>query len=143
LKVPDNTWSGPVTEIGAVESCFVRSPSMKKQLVLDHRPAKAAAELGALERCLEAGGHGQIRGRGAVTEKIKRLAVEGIGPRASGHVDRAGRGQVVGKVQRGPAELELLECLPSWFPLSRRIRPRRLLEIRAVRPKRPPKEIEE
>src|SRR5690348_1875775 len=67
----------------------------EEQFVLDQRAAEASTKLRALEWRFESRRHREVGCHRAVAEEAETFAVEGVGPRSRGHVDRARRTQVL------------------------------------------------
>src|ERR1700720_1390161 len=80
-----------------------------EESVLEDRPSHAPTVLGALKRFRESRWRRQGSSQRAVTEEFESFAMNSIGPRTRGHIDRARGGQFGGKVQARLAELELLD----------------------------------
>src|ERR1700722_481053 len=78
----------------------------EEQLVLDDGSAHVSPELLALKRIVVPAGC--VGFETVVANESERLAVKTVSPGLGGHVDRARRGQILGKVERRLAQLELV-----------------------------------
>src|SRR5579863_70928 len=79
----------------------------KKQLVFQDRSAKATAKLIALKRIV--GAAGQVGIQRLIAERIVALAVISVAARFRGYVDRSGRSELGGKIERRLLDLKFLD----------------------------------
>src|ERR1700674_2226274 len=82
----------------------------EKEFVLDYRPTHPSAVLGALEGLFKPGRSGQRGSHGTIAEQTESFAMNSVGTRTRGHIDRAGSRQLRGKVQARLAKLEFLDA---------------------------------
>src|ERR1019366_1427967 len=81
-----------------------------EEFVLDDRPAQAPAVLGALKGLSKSRRRGQRGSQGAVAEQTESFAMNGIGSRTRGHIDRSGSRQFRRKIHARLAKLEFLDA---------------------------------
>src|ERR1700674_2899280 len=81
-----------------------------EEFVLDDRPAQAPAVLRALKGLSKSRRRGQRGSQGAVAEQTESFAMNGIGSRTRGHIDRSGSRQFRRKIHARLAQLEFLDA---------------------------------